>query len=314
MREKRFLRGAATGIALLMLVMVVVSAFAAGGCAERPAPSNGGPRAAAVTVVDDTGTTVTLSAPARRVVSLAPSNTEIVFALGMGDAVVGVSSFCDYPAAARRREKVGDFFNPNVERILALEPDLVLAASGVQANAVQTLVNAGIPVAVFDPKSLAEVAEDFRKIGTLLGRRREGERLAARLLDEAERLRGQAKLRPRVFFEISNQPLMSAGRATFISDALGVVGATNLGDDFGEGWVTVSAEELVKRDPEVYLVATALGETTAAIAARPGFGSLSCARSGRIFTVTDDLVMRPGPRLVDGLRELFELVQGVEPE
>jgi len=308
----RFSKVFRSALALLLAAFLIVSAF---GCStpeadRKPAASESTKTAGPIRVIDDAGKTITLERPARRVVSLAPSNTEIMFALGAGNALVGVSSLCNYPPEAAKKEKVGDFFNPNLEKILSLKPDLVLAVAGVQASAVTALTEAGIPVATLDPTSLAEVQEDFKKIGLLVGKKEEGERLARELENVIEKLRAE-KLPPRrVFFEISNQPLMSPGAKTFISDAIAAAGGINLGDSFGSGWVTVSPEELVRKDPEVYLFSSALGETTESLAKRPGYSSLTCFKTHQVYPVTDDLVMRPGPRLAKGIEELHALITG----
>jgi iron complex transport system substrate-binding protein len=308
----RFSKAFRSVFALLLAAFLIVSAF---GCStpaadRKPAASESTKTAGPIRVVDDAGKTITLERPARRVVSLAPSNTEIMFALGAEDAVVGVSSLCNYPPEAATREKVGDFFNPNLEKILSLKPDLVLAVAGVQASVVTALTEAGIPVVTLDPTSLAEVQEDFKKIGLLVGKKEEGERLAQELKNVIERLQAEKLPARRVFFEISNQPLMSPGAKTFISDAIDAAGGINLGDSFGSGWVTVSPEELVRKDPEVYLFSSALGETTESLAKRPGYSSLTCFKNRAVYPVTDDLIMRPGPRLAKGIEELHALITG----
>lgn len=264
----------------------------------------------AVEVLDDTSSTVILDEPAGRVVSLAPSATEIVFALGMEDHLVGVSNFCNYPDEARQIQKVGDFFNPNTELIISLDPDLVLAVKGVQETLVNTLKKNSIPVYVYDPHDVAGIIDNILDTGRLLGAEKAAENLAH---DLESTIVQQEPTGLKVFIEINPEPIMTAGSGTFISDLIRKAGFENAGDEFGEGYPVVSPEALLEIQPDIYLISRETGVTPDDIAARPGFNTLACVRKGNVFVISnDDIFFRPGPRIVQAYEELIKLAERVQ--
>ncbi len=256
----------------------------------------------------------TSSKPAR-VVSLAPSLTELAFALGVGDRVVGVTEQCDFPPEVRALTRVGTFLMPNVERVLALEPDIVLATpSPANRRAVEQLRNLGLHVLVVDPQSVADLAETIRVVATALGVAERGQALSQSFLatvEEVERLVAQSRPR-RVLFVVGHTPLIAVGRGTIQDELIRRAGGVNV--VAASGWPKVSIEFVLREVPELILDATMGTEATSA--ADVGkfwqrFSSLPAWKNRRIVTFADDRVLRPGPRLPEGLRAL---ARAIHPE
>jgi len=258
------------------------------GCAPRaatPGPPEASGPGFPVTLTDDDGVEVTLDAPPQRIVTFAPSNTEIVFALGLGDRLVGVSGpYDDYPPAARRIEEVGgagDFgVDPNVEKVVSLQPDLLLAISGGEQWK-ERLRDLGIPVFTIDATDLDDLLHDIRTVGRLTGAVEAADRLTSRMQAEV-------------------------GPDTFIADLLERAGCDSVSASAKSDYPEWSVDDLVRQGPAVYLVSSESGASPRAVARRPGFGAIAAVAEGHVVPIDSDLVSRPGPRVVDGLRLLAE--------
>jgi iron complex transport system substrate-binding protein len=265
--------------------------------------------AGSITVTDDTGHQVTLASPASRVVSLAPANTEMAYAVGGGSKLVAGTSYDDYPPQAKSLPKIGDFANPSVEKIVSMNPDLVLAAGGIQAGLRSKLENLGVRVYVVDPSTLAQTMVDLQNLGALLGTRRQADalvqRMQAAIKAVTDKVAGLPK--PTVFFEVYPKPLMTAGTHTFIDDLIRLAGGTNIADSAGSGYLNFSTEVLIQDNPDVYIAPIGSQANPGQIAKRPGYGQLKAVQDHRVFTIPDDIVVRPGPRLVQGLQELARM-------
>ncbi len=300
-----------SGFTLVLIAAVMGSSLF--GCARQPSGPDASSSAAKITVVDDAGSTITFAKPVDRIVSLSPANTEIVYALGVDEALVGVTTFCDYPEAAAEKEKIGDFANPNVERIIALSPDIVLATGGIQERVVSDLKSNGIEVMVVDPTDFDTLIDDIEKIGLIAGAEDEAASLAKSIQESLDSIRERAASTDRltVFVEIYSQPLMTAGSGTFIDAMIDAAGGTNVGRGAGSGFPQYSLEQLTADDPDVYIALRASLSDVADLSRRPGFDALTAVRLGRVVIVDDDVVSRPGPRLVEGL-EL--IAKAIHPE
>lgn len=263
-----------------------------------------------LTIADDTGRQVRIPAQPQRIVSAAPSNTEILFAVGAGSRVVGVTTFCDYPAEAKALPKIGGL-RPNVEAIVALQPDLVVAIRGLPADALATLEAQQVPVVIFNPSDFKGVLENIRTAGKITGTPAIADRLAAEMQQRwngvAEKARG-ASTKPSVFFEIdASDPaaVSAAGAGTFIDAMITTAGGANVAATLvsGQQYPRISAEALLAANPQLIILGDApYGQNAETVARRPGWASLEAVQKGRIVGVVDDnLVSRPGPRLVDGL-------------
>lgn len=271
-----------------------------------------------ITLGDALGAQVRLGAPPIRIVSLAPSITEILFAVGAGGLVVGVTDFCDYPPEARFREKIGGFSNPSLEKIAALNPDLVLAARHNPRELLDRLRDLGTPVFALNPSTVDEVAEAVGTVGRLTGRGERADSLAflmrSRIQAVVDKVR-DLPTRPRVLWCELKAPTYSAGRGSFIGDLIELAGGTNLAADAGVTWPQLGLEAIVAMDPEVILTssdrADELPSLVASLRQRAGWGNVTAVRQGAVRYVDLDLIGRPGPRIVDGL---LAIAQAIYPE
>jgi iron complex transport system substrate-binding protein len=267
-----------------------------------------------VTLTDDDGARVTMDRAPRRIITFAPSNTEIVFALGLGSRLVGVSgSFDNYPPQAKSIQQVGgsgEFgVDPNAEKVVSLHPDLLLAISGGDQWKGQ-LRKLGVTVFTVNAQNFDDLLHDIGTVGRLTGTTEAATRLTAQMAARAKGIQTQAAKEAAVscFFEAFYPPLTTVGPRTFIFDLLKRAGCEPVSagakDDY-PGW---SVDKLVQEGPAVYLVASESGVSPEAVADRPGFSAITAVGAGKVYLVDSDLVSRPGPRVVDGLLALAKLL------
>lgn len=281
----------------------------------RPASPANTPRAAAIpartayplTIEDIAGRRVTLTKRPERIVSLAPSTTETLFAQGLGDRLVGVDQSSNYPAAALDKPKIGTFSQPSIEQIVALAPDLVLAANLHLRSAVSALESRGVIVVVLNPVDLPAVLDSVSLVGTLTDNASAAQQLRgemeARIAAVEGRLRG-VTVRPRAYVEITAK-FSAAGPTSYIGDLVVRAGGANIVDDRNAQYPTLGAETIVARDPEVIILTDAGPEVTSAtVAARAGWGNITAVKAGRIVAVDAEVVNRAGPRVVEALEAL----------
>ncbi len=308
--RSRLFAAAALVTALLLCPLgaaVLVGCGSDGDSAADPSPSSS---AGPLTVTDDAGEEVTLEQPAARVVSLAPANTEIAFAIGAGDKLVGGTSYDDYPEEAKALPKIGDFANPSVEKIVALQPDLVLAAGGIQAGLRSKLEKLGMQVYVADPTTYDGVVVTITELGLIMGVTDEAAVVTEAMETAAADVAAKAGSLDKsvTFIEIYSKPLMTAGSGSYIDDLVILAGGINLGASAGPGFPTYSSEVLIEEDPAVYIAVSGAQSSPGDIAKRPGHGQMSAVEDGRVYVIDDDLITRPGPRLALGLQELAAMI------
>jgi cobalamin transport system substrate-binding protein len=271
-----------------------------------------------IQVTDGRARTVTVTIPVQRVISLAPSNTEFLFALGAKDLLVGRDSFSDYPAEATSILEVGGGFGDlNTEVILAQNPDLILASQLTPPEQIASLENLGLTVlSLANPKDFEGMYDNLRLVARLTGHQTEADILIEgykKRVAAVEARTALVKERPLVFYELDgtdpNAPWTS-GPGTFIDTMINMAGGENLGSTLGSEWAQISIEELIARNPEVILLGSAHwgGVTPEEVKARVGWGELGAVKNDRLFTFDDNLVSRPGPRLVDGLEAMAKLL------
>jgi iron complex transport system substrate-binding protein len=307
MSTTRFCRLTAALVLIAVLALGVAALSACGSDSEEPGAS-ASPSAAAgpITVTDDSGVEVTLDAPAEAIVSLAPANTEIAYAVGAGDKMVAGTSYDDYPEEAKALPKIGDFSNPNVEKIASYSPDLVLAAGGIQDKLRAKLEGLGMTVYVVDPKSYDGVIATIDNVGKLAGT---GD-VAATVTDAMTAAREEVEAAvgdlpaATTFLEIYSEPLMTAGTDTFIDDMITIAGGENIGAAAGSGFPSFSTEVLVKTDPAVYIADSGSMSEPGDISKRAGFSELTAVKDGKVYVIEDSIIARPGPRLAEGLKAL----------
>ena len=236
--------------------------------------------------------------PARRVVTLAPHLAEIMFDIGAGEQLVGVSAWSDYPPEVLDLPRVGDAFAIDQERLALLQPDLLLVwESGLPAHAVDELRQRGYRVETIRTRSLADIAAAMRRIGDLTGNRQGAARAAQRFIDVFESLAGRYRGADSidVFFQVSARPLYTVNREHFVSEIIAVCGGRNVFEDVSDFAPSVSVEAVLERDPEMLLAGANLGEDAFADWAR--WQELAANRHGNHFLLPDDTVVRPSPRL-----------------
>ena len=304
----------------LALLLLLAAAVACGEGGGEPSPEASPGVLAAVQVsyplaiVDTVGREVTIEAQPQRIVSLSPAATEIFFAIGAGDQVIGVDKFSDFPAEAKTRQQL-DAYQPNLEAIAGVEPDLVLLFydPGELADSLERL---GITTAVLGsveetPESVEAVFDQIRLLGEMTGHVREAEDLVAdmqRRVNAIEEALADVEQGPRIFHEM-DATLYTAAPNSFVSNLYKILKAQNIAAGAAQAYPQLSQDVIIDRDPEVIILADeAFGESPQTVKARAGWSSISAVKSDRIYVVNPDIVSRPGPRLVDGLETLARLL------
>lgn len=262
-----------------------------------------------VTVKDATGRAVTIAAEPKRIISVAPANTELIFAIGKGDSLVGRSDFCDFPAAATMIESIGGFFPPNYEKIVSLKPDLILLVGGSDEARDKLTNEFQLTTFVVDPQNIAELYVGLQALGVVVNAQEQAAEVAAQMQAGFKEITDQvakATTKPKVFYEVWHDPLMTAGAETFIDDLIRMAGGSNVGSVV-KGWSTFSLEQLVAANPEVII--TGAIDRVDQIKDQANWQSFTAVKEGRISVVEDaNIIVRPGPRLVLGLRWLTEQI------
>ncbi|MEW5960875.1 MAG: cobalamin-binding protein, partial [Chloroflexota bacterium] len=265
-----------------------------------------------ITVSDDLDRRVTLTAKPERIISLLPSNTEILFAVGAGEQVIGVTSYCNYPPEAATRRQIGGITvqSISVETIIAMEPDLILSTQA-QAEIIDTLTGTGLTVIALQPRTLDDIYANIELVGRITGHPDKAAALVTGLRRRAEAVEAAVAAVPQrerldVFYEVWHDPLMTTGPNTFIGQIITLAGGDNIFADVAEDWPQVSSEVVVTRNPAVILGPDSHGDalTGDSIARRPGWAGLEAVQTGRIYLLDGDAVSRPGPRLIDMLEEI----------
>jgi iron complex transport system substrate-binding protein len=281
---------------LLTVLMIVVWTAAAFGAA----------------FTDSLGRRVILKGVPHRIVSLAPSLTEILYGLGLGERIVGVTQFSNYPAEAAAKPKVGSYVNLNVEKILSLDPDLVVGTvDGNPEGVVRLLEQAGIPVYVVNPRNVREAIGTIGRVGELCGAGGRARVVSSQLLRRTEYVAGQTRKlnRPLVFLQINVRPLMTVSRDTFHHDVIQLAGGKNMSADESVTYPRVSLEEVIRKRPEVIIISSMERDGSYEEARRQWmkWPSIPAVRDRRVHLVDSDLLDRPSPRVVMGLEILARL-------
>jgi len=264
-----------------------------------------------VLLVDDYGRTIRLDSIPERIVSVAPTPTEILFAVGAGDLVVGVDDYSDYPAEAANLTKVGSY-TLSTEVIIGLQPDLVVSSDLVPLAQLELLEDRGIPFVILATRTLDDVMKDIRLVGILTGHVEEANELA----DDLEGRTGavEAKtladgvVKPRVYIEY--YPYWTYGPGSFGNDLIALAGGINIAENTSSEYPMITSEFVIAQDPEIIVYTLGYMTTTTAeeIASRPGWDGISAVSSESIYSMDDNLVSRYGPRIVDGLEQLAALL------
>ncbi|MFB9329790.1 ABC transporter substrate-binding protein [Paenibacillus aurantiacus] len=260
-----------------------------------------------LTVTDATGTQITFEKAPEKVVTLVPSETEIMFAIGAGDAVVGVDDNSNYPAEVASKAKVGGM-EANIEAIVALKPDLVLASSSMNAPAVEKLRGLNLTVLATDPKTYDEVISKIGQIGAIMNKPSEALEVANHMKDVRQQVQDAVKdaVKPKVYLEFS--PGWTVGKGEFLDEIITLAGGTNIADQ--ASWYEIDPEKVIEQNPDVIVYASINvkeGEKNPildAIEKRPGWGSIAAIQNKKLYEVDQDPLVRVGPRLAEGLLEV----------
>jgi iron complex transport system substrate-binding protein len=254
-------------------------------------------------VFDDLGRLVAINGTPQRIISLAPSNTEILFALGLGDKVVGVTDYCDYPPEALNKTKVGGYANPDIEKIVALNSDLILAGYGNPIEVVYTLAGLGLTVFGIKTTDLDDLLNDIRRVGEITDKEIEAQALTSEMENKIQAVTNQTQeleQKPKVFYIVwggEGSALWTAGSGTFIDELIEKAGGVNICQNI-TGYAEISLESVLASNPEI-IITSELSYDWAMNATE--LASTNASQTGRIYTCDDNLVQRPGPRLVAGL-------------
>ncbi len=314
---KRKLQRLSAGLAILSLALVILVSPLAGctsGSDKTPPP--GGETVFPVTVTDDLGRVVTMEEAPERIISLSPNNTEILFALGLADRVVAVSDYSDYPPEAKEKPVIGVYPAPDMEQLIDLSPDLILAAEIQTEDVILQLEERGFTVFVLAPQTLDEVLGSITLVGEITGVEDEASGLVADMssrikavTDKTDSLpQGQ---RPRVFYIVWHDPLMAPGSGTFQGNLIAKAGGANIAGDLA-GWTTISLETVIHANPEVMIasVSHATGEDLSFqfIKEEPRLSNTDARQNDRVYGIDGDIISRPGPRIVEALELLAKML------
>ena len=269
----------------------------------------------AVTITDDLGVTVTIENPPERIVSLSPANSEILFALGLDEKIVGVTEYCTYPEAALSKEKIGGFSTVNIEKVSVLNPDLIVAADGNSEETVSHLRELGFTVITINADTIDTTLDDILLLGKATGADDEAEALVSSMKEDLAEIaeKTSAEEKPTILHCMWTDPLWVSGSGTFQDEMITAAGGVNAAADEG-GWVALTMEKFLTMNPDIIVVDSGNGMGVGADDALrdfflkdPRMQSLSAVQNERVYVVNADIIDRGGPRIVDGVEALAEI-------
>lgn len=296
----------AIGIALIIGLSFFISCTAG---PETAPPSSG-------SITDQAGRAVTLKVVPQRIVSLAPSNTEILFALGLGDRVVGVTSYDDYPPEAKLKPSIGGFSTPNIEEVVAKNPDLVLAANIHEAKIVPQLEARGLTVLVLDPKNIDDILAAITLVGKVTGKENEAKTLTSDMQKRIKAVTDKtnsltATQKPSVFYITWNDPLMTVGSGNLDDDIISKAGGINIAQNL-KGSAAITLENVIAANPQVIIAGTGMGtggNTTLQFAMTDARLAVVAARQhNRVYSIDMNVAGRAGPRIADVLEQFARCI------
>lgn len=262
---------------------------------------------------DEVGREVTFSFPPKRIVSLAPNITEILFSLGLDEEVVGVSIHCNYPEKAKSRVRVGSYISIDFERVISLKPDLIIATgAGNPREMVERLERLGFPSFVIFPKRFEDVLQSIRHLGRVSAKEREALSIIESMQRRKERVAERTKTlyRPKVFLQIGESPIVTVGKGSFGDDLIRLAGGENVAGKDKEMYPRLGMEEILKRSPEVILISSMnpKGDYERILREWARWKMIPAVKQGRIHLIDSDLIDRPSPRIIEGLEEMATLI------
>ena len=265
---------------------------------------------AAITVRDDDGNIITLAKPAQRIVAMSPHVTELLFAAGGGERIVGAVTYSDYPEAARKIPRIGTNRQIDMERVIAMKPDLIVAwMHGSSERQIDTLRQLGIPIFHSEPLKLDGIADNVQRLGQLLGTENVAQPAAAQIRAQFVALTKQYASRPpvRMFYQVWDKPLYTLSGGSIVTDAMRVCGGVNIFADLKVTAPVVSIEGVLQADPEA-IFGTA-EKDYGGVTLWKHYTTMKAVRNGNLFTLDGELLNRAGPRMVDGTRAMCEMLE-----
>jgi iron complex transport system substrate-binding protein len=296
----------------LGIFIVLLSLFAA--CA--PPVGREGVASFPIEVTDQLGRLVKLEGIPQRIVSLAPSNTEILFALGLADQVVGVTDYCNYPPEVKEKPSIGGFSTPSIEKIVTLSPDLILAASIHQNQVIPRLEARGMTVVALAPKTLSEVLDAITLVGEITHKEEEASQLVAGMRSRIKAVTDKTgnlpeAQKPRVFYVTWHDPLMTAGSGTLHDELIRTGGGINIAGDLS-GYPSISLEAVIAANPEVIVAGVGMGTGADAplqfAMTEPRLRDTDARLNNQVYGIDVDIVGRPGPRIADALEQFAKFI------
>jgi len=283
-----------------LVVLALVFAFSAGVSCSRSSVSNQNTVPQTRVLRDALGRDVSIPQDVKRVVSLAPNLTEIIYAVGGGEKLVGDTTYCDFPEAARSVQKIGDTMSPNMEAIIALHPDVVFVSTASQIEAfMRTLAERHIAVFVVDAKSVEDILASMLTVGDILGTKPEAEKTVAAIRQRIDAVMSQVSGKPirRVFVQISKEPLFTAGHDAYLNEVVKIAGGESVTKEVPGAYPKLSRESALKLDPDAIVISDNEGNHEP----NSAFANSTAVKNGQVFRINADLLARPGPRIVDAI-------------
>lgn len=297
MKTERFLIISIIGIFIILSLLISMVA----GCQQQFSPG---------TFTDDSGREVSIEKVPQRIISLAPSNTEILFALGLADRVVGVTRYCNYPEEAKQKEQIGGFADPDPEKIIALKPDLILASGTLQKSLVIELEERGQTVFWLYSHTVKDILESFVRIGEITGSSATAQQLKERIEERIKTVEERVKdipeqERPTVFRVMGLDPPATIGGESFQTDEYWIAGGKNIFADTDKNYFQLDLETLLKLDPDIIVICGEdEEEAKARVKNQEGWEGLTAVKADRIVVISCDLICRPSPRIGQTIEQL----------
>lgn len=275
----------------LLFVLAAVMLFA--GCGQQASQPTD------ITVNDDLGHPIKVGYTPERIISLTPNTTEIIYFLGLGDKLIGRTNYCNYPPEVSKVPSIGDVTTFSIEKIVSMKPDLVVANRMISLEFIDKLTSMGVNVAAFDPNTVEGIIDTIKRIALICGVPHNTDPLYSALKNHKKPANGKT-----VYIEIWNKPPTTFGKDTFGSDVIKWVGGTNLGNSLEGAYPTTTDEALIKLNPDVVILPTKSSTAAEEFKSRKGFDILKAVKENKVFAIDEDIISRPGPRIIDAMKQL----------
>ncbi len=264
-------------------------------------------------LTDETRRKVKIPYPAKRIISLAPSITEILFALGLNEEIAAITNFCDYPEAVLGKPRIGGFVNPDTEKIVSLKPDLIIGIrDGNRMDTVDRLNDFGFPVYLIDPKGFDGVMGTIKNIGDVVGREKESRKLIKDMIDKRENTitLTRSLSKPRVFFQVGDAPLITVGKGTLADDLIRLAGGRSISENELVSYPSYGIETILARAPEIIILSSmeSKKDHTNLVKKWQNWKSIPAVKMNAIYVVDSNLVDRPTPRIAEGLEAMVRII------